>query len=132
MSNKKVDINNKNEISIKTILIGESNAGKTSIIHYFIENKFNPSLISTIGCSNIIKKYAIEEKEVTFNIWDTAGQERFRGISHNFYNGADIAILVYDITSSNSYIEIKKYWYQEVKKNCPKDTSILNLYNIIL
>ena len=132
MSNEREDSNNENEISIKTVLVGETNAGKTSIIEYFIENKFNPNIVSTIGCSNTMKKYSIENKEVIFNIWDTAGQERFRGITNSYYNGADVAILVYDITSINSYIELKKYWYNEVKENCPKNTSILNIYNILL
>jgi small GTP-binding protein len=132
MSNKREDNNNKNEISIKIVLIGESHIGKTSIINYFIENKFNPNIIASIGCSNIIKKYSIGEKEIAFNIWDTAGQERFRSISKTFYKGADVAILVYDISSLNSYFELKNYWYKEVKENCSKDTSILNLYNKLL
>ncbi len=131
MSNKK-DSNNKSEISIKTVFVGESNTGKTSIINYFIENKYNPNIISSIGCSNISKKFSIEDKEVTFNICDTAGQERFRGITNNYYNGAEVAILVYDITSLSSYFELKNYWYNQVKENCSEDTSILNLYNILL
>ena len=130
MSDKNDENNDNNEISIGTILVGESSVGKTSIIRYFVERKFEHTMAQTQGFDYIKKKYVIDDEEVTFNIRDTAGQERYRGISSTYYKGANIAILVYDITSFKTFFEIKKYWYKDVIDNCSKDTSIFKLYNI--
>ena len=34
-----------------------------------------------------------------------------------FYKGADIIILVYDITKNDSFKEIQNYWLEQVKEN---------------
>lgn len=36
-------------------------------------------------------------------IWDTAGQERFQSLGVAFYRGADCCILVFDVTTPNSF-----------------------------
>jgi len=130
MSDKNDENNDNHEISIETILVGESSVGKTSIIRYFVERKFEHTMAQTQGFDYIKKKYVIDDEEVTFNIRDTAGQERYRGISSTYYKGTNIAILVYDITSFKTFFEIKKYWYKDIIDNCSKDTSIFKLYNI--
>ncbi|PVU98216.1 hypothetical protein BB559_001731 [Furculomyces boomerangus] len=49
-------------------------------------------------------------------IWDTAGQERFRSISKLYYRGADVAIIVYDITNQDSFDEVDG-WVKELKED---------------
>ena len=39
---------------------------------------------------------------------DTAGQERFCAISRMYVRGADVAILVYDITSRESFLRLRQ------------------------
>ena len=34
-----------------------------------------------------------------------------------YYKGADIVIIVYDITNEKTFTEIKKYWMNEVLNN---------------
>merc|ERR1712179_250781 len=36
-------------------------------------------------------------------IWDTAGQERFRSVTRSYYRGAAGALLVYDVTSRETF-----------------------------
>jgi len=52
---------------------------------------------------------------VDLNIWDTAGQERFHSLGPIYYRGSRGAILVYDITDSNSFIRVQN-WVKELKK----------------
>ena len=40
---------------------------------------------------------------MTLNIWDTAGQERFHALGPIYYRDADGAVLVYDITDTDSF-----------------------------
>ena len=63
------------------------------------------------------KTVEINNKKVKITFWDTAGQEAFRAVAKMFYKGADIIILVYDITKNDSFKEIQNYWLEQVKEN---------------
>ena len=102
-------------IRCKTILVGDSGVGKTTIIGRYI-NKYNPNEKNTIGASFTNKLENIDDKQILFEIWDTAGQERFRSINSIFYQDAYICILVYDITCKKSFDSLKEYWYKAVKE----------------
>ena len=48
--------------------------------------------------------------------WDTAGQERFRTITYNFYKNANGVLLVYDVTSRESFKNVK-VWLSSIKEH---------------
>ena len=110
----------------KVVLLGESGVGKTCIIARFINNTFEENLISTTGASYAGKTMTFDEydgKSIRFEIWDTAGQEKYRSSTKIFYKDAGAAILVYDITRKESYEEIQKYWFNQIKDHAPKNIS---------
>lgn len=47
---------------------------------------------------------AVNDATVKFEIWDTAGQERYHSLAPMYYRGAAAAIIVYDITSTVSFL----------------------------
>ena len=47
--------------------------------------------------------------------WDTAGQERFRTITSSYYRGAHGIIVVYDVTDSESFNNVKT-WLHEIDR----------------
>ena len=106
-------------IRCKTIIVGDSGVGKTTIIGRYIK-KFNPNEKSTIGASFTNKIDTINGKKLLFEIWDTAGQERFRSINSIFYQDAYICIMVFDITNKNTFENLKSYWYNSVKEHGTK------------
>ena len=110
MDNSQID---ENPIRCKTILVGNSGVGKTSIISRYL-GKFNPKEKTTIGASFTNKLEVINDKKILFEIWDTAGQERYRSINNIFYQDAYICLLVYDITKKQTFDDIKEYWYKSV------------------
>ncbi|KAG2206420.1 hypothetical protein INT45_003905 [Circinella minor] len=59
----------------------------------------------------------IEGKTYKLTIWDTAGQERFRTLTSSYYRGAQGVILVYDVSSRDSF-EALDTWWNEVNTYC--------------
>ncbi len=97
---------------VKIILVGESSVGKTSIITQYLYKKFSPDEIkSTTSCDKWEKEIKLEnDKIIKCEIWDTAGQEKFRAVNKIFMKNTKIAILVYDTTNKETFVQLK-YWY---------------------
>eukprot|EP00475_Leptophrys_vorax_P038522 TRINITY_DN6814_c0_g1_i1.p1 TRINITY_DN6814_c0_g1~~TRINITY_DN6814_c0_g1_i1.p1 ORF type:complete len:374 (+),score=101.25 TRINITY_DN6814_c0_g1_i1:146-1267(+) len=61
--------------------------------------------------------------EITLNLWDTAGQERFRSMGPMYYKGSDTAVLVFDLSSSESFSKVHG-WVDELKANVEVDNGV--------
>mmetsp|Transcript_18985 Transcript_18985/g.30166 ORF Transcript_18985/g.30166 Transcript_18985/m.30166 type:complete len:222 (-) Transcript_18985:287-952(-) len=111
------------EILLKIIVLGESGVGKTAILHRYIHHEFIEEHKSTIGADFFSKKIDVGRNLVTLQIWDTAGQERFQSLGDAFYRGANACILVFDITSKQSFDRLD-HWKSEFlsKNNSDSDT----------
>lgn len=55
-------------------------------------------------------------------------KERYRAITSAYYRGAIGAVLVYDITSKQSFENVER-WIKEVKENADKDIVIMIIGN---
>jgi Ras-related protein Rab-4B len=84
-------------------VIGNAGVGKSCLLHQFIEQKFKQDSNHTIGVEFGSKVVNIINKSVKLQVWDTAGQERFRSVTRSYYRGAAGALLVYDISSRETY-----------------------------
>ena len=103
------------EYVIKILTLGDSGVGKTSIIQKFINDKFNQSMLSTIGVDFQSKVIIIDNIKVKLKIWDTTGQERFKTLTSQYYNGADGALLIFDVTNKESFERIN-FWMNELNE----------------
>lgn len=68
----------------------------------------------TIGVEFGSKTIDVNDKRIKLQIWDTAGQESFRSITRSFYRNASGIILMYDITSINTFVNCNE-WLDEIK-----------------
>ncbi|OMJ66329.1 hypothetical protein SteCoe_36857 [Stentor coeruleus] len=105
----------------KVLTLGNSSVGKTSIIMRFTENMFSYKFMTTIGVNFKEKEIAIGNRLIFLQVWDTAGQERFRNLQRNYYKGAHGILLVYDVTSLESFNNISK-WIEDIEENAPQNT----------
>jgi len=99
----------------KVLLIGDSGVGKSSILMRFTDDKFEETVVSTIGVDSKPKTVEVDGSRVKLNIWDTAGQERMGFLTSSYYRGAQGIIIVFDITSSDSYSSIQN-WLGEIDR----------------
>ncbi|ODQ79145.1 hypothetical protein BABINDRAFT_8740 [Babjeviella inositovora NRRL Y-12698] len=104
------------EYLFKIVLIGDSGVGKSNLLSRFTRNEFNLDSRSTIGVEFATRTIEIDGKRVKAQIWDTAGQERYRAITSAYYRGAVGALVVYDISKSESYESVSR-WLKELKEN---------------
>ncbi|XP_010451632.1 PREDICTED: ras-related protein RABA5b-like isoform X2 [Camelina sativa] len=105
------------EYLFKIVLIGDSAVGKSNLLSRFSRDEFDTNSKATIGVEFQTQLVEIEGKEVKAQIWDTAGQERFRAVTSAYYRGAFGALIVYDITRSDTF--------QSVKPHC--DTAVAQM-----
>ena len=107
----------------KLVFVGDSGVGKTCIITRFTKETFDINEISTTGASFATKTIEIPETGETLdlNIWDTAGQERYKALTKIFFQGAKMAVLVYDITRKESYEHMKDEWFNVLKEHGDPD-----------
>ena len=96
---------------VKIILIGDSGVGKTNLINTFVGLGFNESENPTVSGYFNSKAMEVNDKNYILNLWDTAGQESYRGLTQLFFRGAEIIILVYDITSKKTFESLNE-WYE--------------------
>ena len=105
---------NETRIDIKTILLGDSGVGKTSLINVLTGVPFDLETVCTISTTYVSKEYNFNDNQYKVNLWDTAGEEKYRQLTKLFYKGSDIVIFVYDISSKSSFKALKS-WIKEVK-----------------
>eukprot|EP00002_Diphylleia_rotans_P032120 TRINITY_DN6719_c0_g2_i1.p1 TRINITY_DN6719_c0_g2~~TRINITY_DN6719_c0_g2_i1.p1 ORF type:complete len:244 (+),score=47.87 TRINITY_DN6719_c0_g2_i1:66-797(+) len=100
----------------KVVMLGDSGVGKSSLVIRYVDNQFSNVVKSTVGASFFTKRFMVDGSKVKLQIWDTAGQERFRSMAPMFYRGAAAAIVVFDVTSEQSFEKLKG-WVSELRQN---------------
>ena len=122
------DDESKEDFLFKMVVVGDSGVGKTNIMSKFVRNVFSEDTKTTIGVEFATKRIQVDKKVARVQIWDTAGQERYRAITNSYYRGAHAAVVVYDITNSISFNNVKK-WITEIRTNADSNILILLVAN---
>jgi len=109
--------------SFKVVLLGEGRVGKTSLVLRFCRDTFVDGQPPTIQASCLERALRLGDKTCNLVIWDTAGQERFHALGPIYYRDADAALLVYDITDTDSFKRIQ-VWVRELRKMVGADIQL--------
>ncbi|XP_065645198.1 ras-related protein Rab6 isoform X2 [Hydra vulgaris] len=112
----------------KLVFLGEQSVGKTSLITRFMYDSFDSTYQATIGIDFLSKTMYLEDRTVRLQIWDTAGQERFRSLIPSYIRDSSAAIVVYDITNTNSFAQVDK-WIEDVRAERGDDVVIMLVGN---
>eukprot|EP00933_Yihiella_yeosuensis_P082064 TRINITY_DN95804_c0_g1_i1.p1 TRINITY_DN95804_c0_g1~~TRINITY_DN95804_c0_g1_i1.p1 ORF type:complete len:204 (+),score=59.51 TRINITY_DN95804_c0_g1_i1:65-676(+) len=98
----------------KLVLLGDASVGKSCLVVRFAKGEFYEYQEPTIGAAFMTQTVSLPSEVVKFEIWDTAGQERYKSLAPMYYRGAAAAVVVYDITSKESF-DAAKAWVAELQ-----------------
>ncbi|XP_049578366.1 ras and EF-hand domain-containing protein [Syngnathus scovelli] len=96
------------------VLAGDTGAGKSSFLMRLVLNQFRADMQTTLGVDCQIKKMLVDGQKTNLQIWDTAGQERFRSIARSYFRKANGVLLLYDVTSESSFLNIRD-WLDQIQ-----------------
>ncbi|KAF3856260.1 hypothetical protein F7725_016983 [Dissostichus mawsoni] len=110
------------------MMVGDSSVGKTSFMKRAQSGKFSLDLPASVGLDSCMWTVVVEGKPVLLQLWDTAGQERFHSITRQTFHKAHAFLLMYDITSSETFSAVS-YWANCIQEGADEDVNILLLGN---
>ncbi|XP_061107831.1 EF-hand calcium-binding domain-containing protein 4B isoform X1 [Conger conger] len=112
----------------KIVLVGNSSVGKTSLLRRFCDDCFYPGTSATVGIDYSVKTLIVENNKVALQMWDTAGQERYRSITKQFFRKADGVVVMYDITSVQTFTAVRQ-WLTSIQEGAGEFIPIMLLGN---
>ncbi|POY73448.1 hypothetical protein BMF94_3385 [Rhodotorula taiwanensis] len=117
----------------KQILLGDAACGKSSLLVRLTDDRFLQHSEPTIGVefgSRIVEIHEGQDagKRIKLQIWDTAGQESFRAITRSYYRGAGGALLVFSLTSHQSFSNCQG-WLADLRAWGEEDLLVLLVGN---
>jgi len=96
--------------NFKCIVIGDAHTGKSSLIRNFVSKITHD--INSNNSYNVL--FSSNFGSIAFNIRDTDGQESTGNVRDSFFKNADCALILFDVTASNSYDNVF-HWYRRIK-----------------
>lgn len=114
----------------RLVLAGDAGSGKSSFLLRLCMNEFKGHIQTTLGVDFQMKKLLVDGESATLQIWDTAGQERFRSIAKSYFRKAHGVLLLYDVTSEISFLNVRE-WIDEIKNSTDGPIPIILIGNKI-
>ena len=108
----------------KIVLLGNLAVGKTSIINQFMYGTFDHMHQPTIGIDFLSQTMYLDDRTIRLQLWDTAGQERFRALIPSYIRDSSVAVIVYDVTNRQSFMDVDK-WVEDVRNERGTDVIIM-------
>ena len=108
--------------SFKIVICGASSVGKTSLFNRYCFNSFDFDTSPTIGINFHSVHLRINFKEnpdeikenyIVNSIFDFGGQERFIPLLPRFIEGANGALLVFDLVNTFTFSQLD-FWYKQL------------------
>ncbi|XP_020319402.1 ras-related protein Rab-5B-like [Oncorhynchus kisutch] len=98
----------------KLVFLGETSVGKSSLLLQFVKAQYRDFRESTIGAAFLTQMVSVDSAMGNLRS-GTAGQELYHSLAPTCYRGAQAAIVVYDITSTETFV-LAKTWVSELQK----------------
>ena len=118
------DTKAKFEFFVKVVVVGDCEVGKTSLLKRLTKNEFITEYTPTKGYEFNIYLIKVNGTVIKFQIWDMCGDENYRTSLLQLYRNSNLGVLVYSITSRDSFNKLED-WIVKLKKKAPTTKIIL-------
>ncbi len=104
--------------AFKVIIVGDSNVGKTTVVHRFLHDEFKSDVHLTVGVDFGIRVVQVGDIRIKLQIWDTAGQEMYKSIAAAYYRNSAGCVAMFDLTSQKSFQSLQQ-WTRDIRHTTP-------------
>ena len=106
-------LNTKFDFSLKVVVVGDTNVGKTSFLVRYVKNSFSEEYHQTIGVDFLTQTIQTQHFKIQLQLWDTAGQEVFRSLVSGYTRDCQCCFFIFDLTNAESFKSIDQ-WLERV------------------
>ncbi|CAG9760010.1 unnamed protein product [Ceutorhynchus assimilis] len=104
-------------LTFKCVLVGDGGIGKTSFIKRHLTGEFEKKYQATLRVEVHPLVFYTNQGQIKFNVWETSGQETFRSLRDSYYDQAQCAIIMYDVTARVTYKNVPN-WHKDIARVC--------------
>ncbi|XP_037539595.1 ras and EF-hand domain-containing protein [Nematolebias whitei] len=112
----------------RVVLAGDAGAGKSSFLLRLTLSEFRGDIQTTLGVDFQMKRMLVDGEATSLQIWDTAGQERFRSIARSYFRKAHGVLLLYDVTSESSFLNVRA-WVDQIQESTDEKLALCVIGN---
>ena len=91
--------------TFKIVVIGDAGTGKSS----FIDRMNNKNFITQYSPTFGVVTQHVERENIAYDFLDTGGQEKYNVVENDYYASADVAVIMFDASSSLTHKNIPKW-----------------------
>lgn len=104
------------EKQLKIVVVGEAGSGKTCLASRYCHDEFTRQYFPTAGVDFFLKRTVLSGAgNITLQIWDVGGQSLAGNMLDKYIFGADVILLVFDITNPVSFDSLEE-WLGTIRK----------------
>jgi small GTP-binding protein len=96
-------------ISINVLMVGDSHAGKSSLLAGIISCKNDILYVHPTETVGVDMKSVVIEG-IKYNIWDTSGDPKFQFVVSRFCPRCSVVFFCYDVSNRLSFDNIRRIW----------------------
>lgn len=111
-------------VKCKIVVVGDSQCGKTALLHVFAKDCFPENYVPTVF-ENYTASFEIDTQRIELSLWDTSGSPYYDNVRPLSYPDSDAVLICFDISRPETLDSVLKKWKGEIQEFCPNTKMLL-------